>query len=113
MVNMADEQQIAEEQALKEQYEAAVAAEDYELAQELMQELIAKQREFIPVVISDEELAAASVDLSILTKERQLAEQIRVANQNGDFMEAKQLMRDLRQLQQLQPIPKGVSYGQH
>jgi hypothetical protein len=104
--------QIENEEALLAQINEAKDANDFEKVQALMQDLIAVQREFIPVEATDEELAAAGVDMAILQKERQLAEEIRIANQAGDFIKAKELTRDLRVLQKLQPEHRaGVRYG--
>ena len=103
-----DDYNTQPEEELRQQIEEAKQAGDYDAIRELMQELIKLQKDAPQVEMSDEELANAGVDMAILQKERELRDRINQANQDGDFLESKQLMRELRQLQKLQPAQVGV-----
>lgn len=101
------------EAELIEAIDEAKAAEDWELVRTLMQDLIALQNtEEIPVEMTDEELAAAGVDMELLTEERRLRDAAKAAEQNGDFVEAQDLHQRLVQMQKLQVKWGGVKmYG--
>jgi hypothetical protein len=86
----------------------AIEAKDYEQVKTLMAELIAEQKLETTVELTDEELLNKGIDLLILTKERELRDRIKQAEQDGDFLEAKELMRELLQIQQLQPVKRRV-----
>lgn len=99
---------VTPELELKSQIDEAKEANDYETVQKLMVKLIKLQKKAPKVSITDEELAKKGVDLLMLKQERDLRERIEHANQNGQFLEARKLMRELRQLQKLQPAQTGV-----
>lgn len=86
----------------------AIDNKDYELVKTLMAELIDEQKSDVVVEVTDEELFNKGVDLLLLGKERELRDKIKEAEQNGDFVEAKELMRELLQTQQLQPVKRRV-----
>lgn len=96
------------EQELSDQIKIASEAGDYETVKSLMQQLISAQDLVMPVTVSDEELAERGVDMKILEKERQLRDEVKQAEQDGDFVTVKMKMRELRQLQKLQPVWNGV-----
>ena len=103
---------MSDEQDLADKIEAAKAADDYELLQTLMQDLIALQKDLPAYQITDEELAAQGVDMQIVARERELREIIKTAQQAGDFIEAKLRTRELIRIQKLQPKQRaGVRYG--
>jgi hypothetical protein len=99
---------LTPELELKDKIKAAQEKNDFKKMQKLMTKLIKLQHKAPKTEMTDEELAKKGVDLAILKKERSLRDQIQDANQNGDFLKAKKLMRELRQLQKLQPEYTGV-----
>jgi division protein CdvB (Snf7/Vps24/ESCRT-III family) len=96
---------------LKEQIKTASDAGDFDTVKTLMQQLITLQDQAPKVDMTDAELAEAGVDMMLLQKERELREQYHQANQDGDFIKANEVMRELRQLQKLQPAQTGVKLG--
>jgi hypothetical protein len=88
--------------------QAAIEAKDYPLIRSKMAELIAEQKEEVVPTVTDEELLSKGIDLLILGKERELRDKIKQAEQDGDFVASKEYMRELLQLQQLQPLHSKV-----
>lgn len=99
------------EQELRDQIKEAQAANDFEQVRELMKELIEMQDKVDTIKLTDDELADKGVDMAILTKERELRDQIKEANQNGDFVKVNELSRELIKLQKLQPAHVGIKIG--
>lgn len=95
---------------LREEIKTATDAGKIKKAQKLMQKLISMQKKAPKVEATDEELAEAGVDMLLLDKERKLREEIQQAQQDGDFITAKQKMRELRVTQKLQPVQTGVKF---
>lgn len=96
---------------LKAQIEEAIEDNDLDEAKELMQQLISLQEDAPKLSLTDEELSEMGVDMMLVQKERRLAKAIKQAEQDGDFIESKRLMRELRVTQQLQPVQPGVRIG--
>lgn len=94
--------------SLIDDIKTAIENKDYEAIKTLMAELIDQQKSEIVTELTDEQLAAKGIDLLILEKEREIRDRIKQAEQDGDFVEAQSLMRELLQLQQLQPIKRRV-----
>jgi len=79
---------LAEIKVLKE-------AKDYVGLKTKMEELIALQEDVVIPGFTDAQLAQAGVDLLLLAEERELAQNIKQAEQDGDFVAANQFRRDL------------------
>jgi hypothetical protein len=108
-IDQATLEKIEIEQDLLAQVKDAKDKEDYEAVKTLMQKLIDHQRTLVAMPpITDEELVERGFDILLIRKERDLRDRINQANQDGDFVTAKQLMRELRQVQKLQPKYTGV-----
>ena len=102
---------VAPELEIKSQIDEATEANDWPKVKELMQKLITLQKEAPVVQATDEELAELGVDMKLLEKERRLREEIKQAEQDGDFILAREKMRELRVTQKLQPAQPGVRIG--
>jgi hypothetical protein len=76
---------------------------DYEALKEKIAELIAHQKTLPITGFTDEQLAEIGVDMILLAKERELAENIKQAEQDGDFVSANQYRRELIIVQHKQP----------
>ena len=97
------------EDSLLNQIKSAVESKDYDAVKSLTQELIDYQKTLPTFELTDEELALKGVDMVLLQEERRLQSEIKELNQNGDFIEANKKMRELIQLQKLQPdLSSGV-----
>jgi hypothetical protein len=95
---------------LRDKIKAATEKGKIEEAQKLMKKLISMQKEAPKVEATDDELAEKGVDLILLQKERRLRDEIKQAQQDGEFLKAKELMRELRVTQKLQPVQTGVKF---
>jgi len=97
-----------DEKELRDKIKLAVDGGDIATAQQYLTELIALQ-DLIPTPqLSNEDLAKHGVDLLLLERERSLRDQIKEANQQGDYVEALSLTKQLLQTQRLQPRYTGI-----
>jgi hypothetical protein len=92
-----------DEQSLLAEVQTAKEAEDYPLLKEKMRALIEYQKTLPVHGFTDEELAEMGVDLVLLARERELAHNIKQAEQDGDFTTSLQLRRELVKVQHDQP----------
>jgi hypothetical protein len=86
----------------------ATDAEDYDAVKAHMAHLIEHQSTLPQTNLTNEDLVEKGFDILLIQKERALRDSINQLNQDGDFATATQKMRELRQLQRLQPKYTGV-----
>lgn len=94
---------MTQEETLLSEVNALKQAGDYVALKTKMMELIAHQKTLPVTGFTDEQLADIGVDMVLLAKERELVENIKQAEQDGDFISAKQYRRELITVQHKQP----------
>jgi len=91
------------EEKLRDQIQQASKDGQFKLAKELMEELIEIQKEVVVPEVDKKMLVKYGISMLILDQELEVREKIKQAQQDGDFIKAQELTREIIKLQKKQP----------